>query len=105
MPLCATGTNYNSASGSVVSNLWYTTQIMAPIYPVYEHNTDGSFNLDANGNRIYDYGLNRIALSNSNAIACCMKIKKIVRGIILTPEPIYSCLLMMKNTAHGEGLL
>ena len=42
---------------------------MAPIYPVYEHNTDGSFNLDANGNRIYDYGLNRIALSNSNAIA------------------------------------
>lgn len=64
-----TGTNYNSASGSVVSNLWYTTQIMAPIYPVYEHNTDGSFNLDANGNRIYDYGLNRIALSNSNAIA------------------------------------
>lgn len=36
---------------------------------VYEHNTDGSFNLDANGNRIYDYGLNRIALSNSNAIA------------------------------------
>lgn len=64
-----TTTNYNSASGSVVSNLWYTSQIMAPIYPVYEHNADGSLKLDANGNKIYDYGKNRIALANSNAIA------------------------------------
>ena len=64
-----TSTNYNSASGSVISNLWYTSQIMAPIYPVYEHNTDGSLKKDANGNKIYDYGKNRIALANSNAIA------------------------------------
>ena len=64
-----TSTNYNSASGSVISNLWYTSQIMAPIYPVYEHNTDGSVKTDANGNKIYDYGKNRIALANSNAIA------------------------------------
>ena len=64
-----TSTNYNSASGSVISNLWYTSQIMAPIYPVYEHNTDGSLKTDANGNKIYDYGKNRIALANSNAIA------------------------------------
>ncbi len=64
-----TASNYNSASGSVVSNLWYTSQIMAPIYPVYEHNADGSLKTDANGNKIFDYGLNRIALSNSNAIA------------------------------------
>lgn len=64
-----TSTNYNSASGSVISNLWYTSQIMAPIYPVYKHNTDGSLKTDANGNKIYDYGKNRIALANSNAIA------------------------------------
>ena len=64
-----TTTNYNSASGSQVSNLWYTSQIMAPIYPVYEHNADGSLKLDANGKKIYDYGKNRIALANSNAIA------------------------------------
>lgn len=64
-----TSTNYNSASGSVISNLWYTSQIMAPIYPVYEHNTDGSLKTDANGNKTYDYGKNRIALANSNAIA------------------------------------
>lgn len=64
-----TSTNYNSASGSVISNLWYTSQIMAPIYPVYEHNTDGSLKTDVNGNKIYDYGKNRIALANSNAIA------------------------------------
>ncbi|BCI63020.1 SusC/RagA family TonB-linked outer membrane protein [Coprobacter secundus subsp. similis] len=64
-----TTSNYNSASGSEVSNLWYTSQIMAPIYPVYEHNADGSLKLDANGNKIFDYGVNRIALSNSNAIA------------------------------------
>ncbi|WP_455587426.1 TonB-dependent receptor [Bacteroides sp.] len=64
-----TNTNYNSASGSEISNLWYTSQIMAPIYPVYEHNADGSLKLDANGKKIYDYGKNRIALANSNAIA------------------------------------
>ena len=42
---------------------------MAPIYPVYEHNADGSLKLDTNGKKIYDYGKNRIALANSNAIA------------------------------------
>lgn len=64
-----TTSNYNSASGTQVSNLWYTSQIMAPIYPVYEHNADGTLKLDANNQRVFDYGLNRSALSNSNAIA------------------------------------
>lgn len=31
-------------------------RLVADIYPVYERNDDGSYVLDANGNKVYDYG-------------------------------------------------
>ena len=38
------------------SNIFMFTQNIAPIYPIYLYNTDGSLWLDANGNRQYDWG-------------------------------------------------
>ena len=42
---------------------------MAPIYPVYIHNADGGLVLDSDGNKQFDYGLNRVNQSNWNPIA------------------------------------
>jgi len=49
---------YDDASDSQTSNPWYTAQFMAPIYPVYLKNADGTDALDENGERQYDYGNN-----------------------------------------------
>ena len=43
-------------SGSENSNVWYSAQFMAPIYPVYLKNLDGTDALDELGNRQFDYG-------------------------------------------------
>ncbi|HTG56293.1 MAG TPA: SusC/RagA family TonB-linked outer membrane protein, partial [Niabella sp.] len=63
--------NLLNATGSSTSNVWYSAEQMAPIYPINERNADGSFKLDANGNRLYDYGLDRAAgaQQNFNSIA------------------------------------
>lgn len=42
---------------------------MAPIYPVHLHQADGSFKLDENGNKIYDYTSSRISYSGRHTIA------------------------------------
>ena len=47
--------NFNpNASGKMFANPFYVTRYMAPIYPVYLHNADGSYLLDADGNKQYD---------------------------------------------------
>ena len=47
--------SYNSnAKESFYSNPFYVTRYMAPVYPVYLHNADGTYALDANGNKQYD---------------------------------------------------
>ena len=47
--------NFNpNASGSMFANPFYVTRYMAPIYPIYLHNADGSYLLDADGNKQYD---------------------------------------------------
>ncbi|MBF1392604.1 MAG: TonB-dependent receptor [Prevotella histicola] len=47
--------NFNpNASGNMFANPFYVTRYMAPIYPVYLHNADGSYLLDADGNKQYD---------------------------------------------------
>ena len=51
----------SSGSSSAYSNVFYSCQLMAPIYPMYLRNADGSYNLDANGNKQYDWGENRPA--------------------------------------------
>ena len=39
---------------------------MPNFYPIYEMNADGSYKLDTDGNRIYDFGSYRPSGSNSN---------------------------------------
>ena len=51
----------NSGSSSAYSNVFYTCQLMAPVYPLYARNADGSYILDANGEKTYDWGEDRPA--------------------------------------------
>ena len=53
-----TDSNQSQYSSTQTGNAWYTAQFMAPIYPVYEKNLDGTNVLDENGNKLYDYGTN-----------------------------------------------
>lgn len=52
--------NYNSlknnGSSSSTANIWAFTSQMAPIYPAYVRNADGSIKIDSNGIEIMDYG-------------------------------------------------
>jgi TonB-linked SusC/RagA family outer membrane protein len=59
-------TNNQGATGSATSNVWYSAQNMAPIYPVYELDADGQIKYDETGKPIYDYGLNRPAGASPN---------------------------------------
>ncbi len=64
-----TKSNTNRYTGSTNSNVFYTAQLMAPIYPVYMKDADGNDLLDANGKRQFDYGETRPQNANSNCIA------------------------------------
>ena len=47
--------NYNSSAyGSYYSNPFYVNRFRAPIYPLFMHNADGSYQLDEFGEKIYD---------------------------------------------------
>ena len=47
--------NFNdNANGSYYANPFYIARYTAPIYPYYLHNADGTFALDANGEKQYD---------------------------------------------------
>ena len=52
--------NYNSlsnnGSSSSTGNIWAFTSQMAPIYPAYIRNADGSIKVDGNGIQMMDYG-------------------------------------------------
>lgn len=61
--------NFLTNSGTSYNNVWYSTLAIAPIYPVYERNADGSFVLDSDGNKVYDYGETRPYANNFNSIA------------------------------------
>ena len=44
--------DYNSnASGNYYANPFYITRYMAPVYPLFMHNADGTYQLDADGNK------------------------------------------------------
>ena len=64
-----TKSNSNRYTGSSNSNVFYTAQLMAPIYPVYMKDADGKDILDENGKRQFDYGETRPQDANSNCIA------------------------------------
>ena len=61
--------NFSAYDGSSNSNVWYSAQFMAPIYPVYVKDANGKDVLDELGNRQLDYGKSRPTLSNFNSIA------------------------------------
>ena len=46
----------NNGSSSSTGNIWAFTQQMAPIYPAYIRNADGSIKIDGNGIQMMDYG-------------------------------------------------
>lgn len=62
--------DFLGAETSNITNVWYSAMMMAPIYPVYEKNADGSDVL-VDGERQFDYGMSRPAgaQNNKNCIA------------------------------------
>ena len=46
----------DNGSSSSTGNIWAFTSQMAPIYPVYVRNADGSIKIDENGFKVMDYG-------------------------------------------------
>ena len=46
----------NNGSSSSTGNIWAFTSQMAPIYPAYIRNGDGSIKIDSNGFEMMDYG-------------------------------------------------
>lgn len=70
-------TKYMDEDGNDVSsgNMFAITTQMAPIYPLFVRNADGSIKYDSNGLKMYDYGngqnagLIREEFRNSNALA------------------------------------
>lgn len=50
-----TNSNYNdNANSNMYANPFYVARYMAPVYSVYQHNADGTYLLDANGEKQYD---------------------------------------------------
>jgi len=53
-------TNSSNTSSGASSNVFYSAQLMGPIYPVYQRDPNtGDFLLDENGNKMFDYGASR----------------------------------------------
>lgn len=63
-----TGTDDTESS---ISNIWYSAQFMAPIYPVYTLDANKQITYDSSGNKLFDYGEARPsgAQANFNSIA------------------------------------
>jgi TonB-linked SusC/RagA family outer membrane protein len=59
-------TNNQGATGSSTSNVWYSAQNMAPIFPIYELDANNQIKYDDTGKPVYDYGLNRPAGAQPN---------------------------------------
>ncbi|MBQ8520063.1 MAG: SusC/RagA family TonB-linked outer membrane protein, partial [Bacteroides sp.] len=76
----------NNGSSSSTGNIWAFTQQMAPIYPAYIRNADGSIKIDDNGIGMMDYG------NGTNA--------GMARPFISDANPILDVRL---NTNHREG--
>ncbi len=64
----------NNGSSNSTGNIWAFTSQLAPIYPLYVRNADGSIKKDSNGFEIMDYGskqnagLTRTYLGDANAL-------------------------------------
>lgn len=68
-----TDSPWRESSASAYANIFMFAQGIAPIYPIYQYNQEtGALLLDANGNKMYDYGVtmgNRMYGANSNPLS------------------------------------
>lgn len=65
-------TNSSQTESGATSNVFYSAQLMAPIYPVYQRDpATGDYLLDDNGQKQFDYGASRPSgqQTNFNSIA------------------------------------
>lgn len=64
----------NNGSSTSTGNIWAFTSQIAPIYPIYLRNADGSIMVDSNGFQMMDYGdgmnagMSRSFIQNANPI-------------------------------------
>ena len=58
--------NYPVSSDTKTSNVINAGRLMADFYPMYEMNVDGTYKLDSEGHRIYDFGFYRPSGSMAN---------------------------------------
>lgn len=56
-----TAQDYPTSEDSKTSNVIQYSRAIPGFYPIYERNPDGSYRLDANGNKVYDFGAYRPA--------------------------------------------
>ncbi len=57
--------DFLGSTGTENTNVWYSAMLMAPIYPVYQKNPDGT-NVLQNGEKVFDYGSSRPAGAQNN---------------------------------------
>lgn len=70
-----TKSNFMRATGTAISNPFYSTRMMGPIYPVYVRDEAGNYVYEQDGTKQYDYGTGdmngwqRPYAQNSNVVA------------------------------------
>ena len=66
-----TTSNMLDVDGSATSNVWYSAEQMAPIYPIMERDANGEILKNDLGEPLFDYGVNRAsgAQQNFNSVA------------------------------------
>ncbi|WP_412465900.1 TonB-dependent receptor [Pedobacter sp. KLB.chiD] len=62
-------TKVGNEDSGIWENPFYTDLIFGPIYAVHKHNPDGSYVMDASGNKVYDEGYTRPIAPGRNVIA------------------------------------
>lgn len=68
---------YMQEGGTAYYNIWYSSMMIAPIYPVYERDANGEY---LNGEKQYDYGAQRPSYNNMNWIAALSDDKRELKG-------------------------
>ena len=95
--------NYlDSATGNYFANPFYSARMMAPVYPVYLHNADGSYLLDENGNKQYDTA--STYLSNRSIAYELRNNEDIIRRMTLNGQ-VYGTITFLKDfqlTVRGD---
>ncbi|WP_347282006.1 TonB-dependent receptor [uncultured Alistipes sp.] len=92
----------DNAEGQYSANPFYAARMMAPVYPVYLHNADGSFLLDENGSKQYDTSSSY--LGNRNIAYELRNDEDLIRRMTLNGQ-IYGTVTFLKDfqfTVRGD---